>query len=169
MPDFDKIFSETKERPVIYKGMKLLRADKFPVANGDILIASIEATDSDHRQGLCIDITGHCEYEGKVFKHGKGIRMLFWEDTAPKEIKLKIFTKKDFVWIENIWENTNSYLVTDASGKSITKESKSVEYGHGSAAMIVEEIENGRRYRCNDGYPHENFDDIVFTVQKLAQ
>ena len=39
----------------------------------------------------------------------------------------------------------------------------------GGAAMIVEEIENGRRYRCNDGHPDENFDDIIFTIQKLTQ
>lgn len=32
--------------------------------------------------------------------------------------------------------------------------------------MIVEEIENGRRYRCNDGHPDESFDDINFSLQK---
>ena len=38
--------------------------------------------------------------------------------------------------------------------------------GYFGAAMIVEEIENGRRYRCNDWEPDEDFDDIIFTVQK---
>jgi len=33
--------------------------------------------------------------------------------------------------------------------------------------MIVEKIEGGRRYRCNDGFPDEDFDDIIFTVRKL--
>ena len=62
----------------------------------------------------------------------------------------------------------NSYLITTPSGEPITKESKSLESGHNGAAMIVEEIENGRRYRCNDGAPDEDFDDIVFTVQKIT-
>jgi hypothetical protein len=35
--------------------------------------------------------------------------------------------------------------------------------------MIVEEIENGRRYRCNDGVPDDDFDDIVFTVQRVKE
>jgi hypothetical protein len=32
--------------------------------------------------------------------------------------------------------------------------------------MIVEEIENGRRYYCNDGHPDEDFDDIIFELTK---
>jgi len=169
MPNFDKLFIESKGQPIIYNDKKLVRADKFPISNGDILIASIEHSNSDCRQGFCIDITGHCEMDGKVFKQGKGIRLLFWGDTAPKQIKLKVFTKKDFVWVENIWENSNSYLIGTPAGESITKESKSVDYGRNGAAMIVEEIENGRRYRCNDLHPDENFEDIIFTVQKLTQ
>ena len=30
----------------------------------------------------------------------------------------------------------------------------------GGAAMIVEEIENSKHYRCNDEHLDENFDDI---------
>ena len=36
----------------------------------------------------------------------------------------------------------------------------------GGAARIVEEIENGRRYSCNDRAPDDDFDDIVFTITK---
>ncbi len=43
---------------------------------------------------------------------------------------------------------------------------KSVDYGRYGSAMIVEEVEGGRRYRCNDWHPDDNFDDIVFTVRK---
>jgi hypothetical protein len=90
--------------------------------------------------------------------------MLFWEDGQlidPKNIEITVFTKTGHIVIYNIWEQTNQYI---ADG---LKESKSVEYWHGGSAMIVEEIENGRRYRCNDGTPDDDFDDIVFTVQKL--
>ncbi len=35
--------------------------------------------------------------------------------------------------------------------------------------MIVEEIENGKRYKCNDGHPDDaDFDNIVFTVQRIS-
>jgi len=163
MPNFDPLFSETKVRPIIYKGKSLVRVDKFPVQNGDVLIASIDEVDySKRQQGFSIDITGYCEINGKIHKKGKGIMVFLWHDKMPKQIEIKVFTKQDFVWIQNIWENTNRYRAY-----GIEKESKSTSYGCGGGAMIVEEIENGRRYRCNDGEPDEDFDDIIFTIQKL--
>lgn len=154
MPDFSEFFEANKGQPIQYKSNTVILIDKFPVTNGDILVCAIEKTNSDCRQGFYIDITGHCEMDGKVFKIGKGIKMLFWSDTTPKQIKLKVFTKIDFVRVQNIWEQT-SYLGT-----------KSLDYSRYGAAMIVEEIENGRRYKCNDWHPDDNFEDIIFTIQK---
>ena len=159
MPSFSEFFIKSKGQPIEYKGKVLKRVDKFPVSDGDILIISIEKTNSKDLQGVAIDITGSCEMNGKIWKKGKGVNMIFWEDATefdPKHIEIKIFTKKDFVWIQNIWEDIN-YL-----GK------KSIDYGRYGAAMIVEEIENGRRYKCNDWRPDENFDDIIFTVRKIT-
>ncbi len=167
MPDFDQLFMNTDEIFINYNEMIFYRIDKFPVSHSDTLICKIESSNSTRRQGLCIDITGYCEFEGEICKVGKGVRMLFWDDTAPKRIELKVITKKDFVIVYNIWERTSYYLVGSSTGEPIQKESKSIDYGHNGAAMIVEEIENGRRYRCNDGYPDEDFDDIIFTVQRL--
>ena len=161
MPDFTNFFVASKGQPITYKGQIIYGLDRFPVKNSDVLIAHIETANSEYRQGFCIDITGHCEMDGKTFKKEKGIRMLFWQDTAPQEIRLKVFTKKDHVVVYNIWEQTNYYL---AGGP---KESKSVEFWNNGAAMMTEEIENGRRYRCNDGTPDEDFNDIVFTVQRI--
>jgi hypothetical protein len=39
---------------------------------------------------------------------------------------------------------------------------------HNGAAMIVEPLPNGRRYRCNDGLADDDFDDIVFHLERLA-
>ncbi|NNM43911.1 MAG: hypothetical protein HKM07_06165 [Chlamydiae bacterium] len=160
MPSFQKLFEETDELTIQYKDKILHWADKFPVKDGDVLIASIEKTNSEWIQGLSIDITGSCEVNGKIWKQGKGVKMIFWEDSTvldPKHIEIKIFTKKSFVVIQNIWESINHLG------------NKSIDSGHNGAAMIIEEIENGRRYHCNDGHPDENFDDIVFTIQRLKQ
>jgi len=35
--------------------------------------------------------------------------------------------------------------------------------------MIAEEIENGFRYHCNDLYPDEDFDDIVFRIERCEE
>lgn len=168
MPNFEPLFVESRGQSIVYKGKNVIRIDKFPVKNGDTLIVSIEKTNAVERQGFIIDITGYCEMHGEICKKGKGIRMAFWEDTMPKQVQLKVFTKQDFVWIENIWEEETSYLITTPTGEPLERKSKLINYRVNGAAMIVEEIENGRRYRCNDGDPDEDFDDIIFTVRKLC-
>jgi hypothetical protein len=150
--------------------MNLYLADKFPVENGDTLICVIERTNSDTRQGFSVDVTGYCEMNGQVFKQGKGIMLLLWEDTSPKEFRLKVFTKKGFVWIQNICEVDYSYLITNEFGAPVEVHKKRTDYGHNGAAMIVEKIENGRRYKCSDTSSAEKadpFGDIVFTVQRM--
>ena len=137
-------------------GKTLVLADKFPVSNGDKIIISIDKTNSETKQGLSVDITGECEYLGQRFHKGKGVKMLFWEDTAPRRMELTITTKADFIWIQNIWESKTH------------QEIPYTDFGRYGAAMIVEEIEGGRRYCCNDWHPDENFDDIVFTVRKVG-
>jgi len=159
MPSFGDLFIESKGQPIIYQGHNLVIADKFPVADRDKLKISIEKTNSHYVQGLTVDITGSCEIMGEVKKKGKGVKMVFWEDSTmldPKNIIIVVFTKIGFIRVQNIWETT------DHRGK------KSIDSGHNGAAMIVEEIENGRRYHCNDGVPDDDFDDIVFTIQKLT-
>jgi len=164
MPDFFDLFLTSEGRSTTYKGRTIYLTDQFPVKNQDVLVVSVERVDSDYRQGFCIDVTGHCEVNGKLFKEGKGIRLLFWDDTVFKDMRIKIFTKKEFVKVYNIWEQKNQYLVDGAE-----KTSCSIESRHNGSAMLIEEIENGRRYRCNDGYPDEDFDDIIFTVQRIPQ
>ncbi|MBS0606515.1 MAG: hypothetical protein JSR57_06165, partial [Verrucomicrobia bacterium] len=80
---------------------------------------------------------------------------VLWADTADNPTKIKIFTKTDCVWIKNIWESPGN------------QDRKFVDSGHNGAGMIVEEIENGRRYQCNDGTPDANFADIIFTIRKF--
>ena len=154
MVDFSELFLIKKGQPIKYKNKLLYVVDKFPVSNNDILIITFESTKSKKIQGISVDITGKCELEGELFDKGKGVNMIFWEDTAPKSLELKVFTKQDYVFVQNIWESI-----------SLTG-NRCVDYGHFGAAMIIEEIENGRRYRCNDWEPDEDFDDIIFTVQK---
>ncbi|OHE78894.1 MAG: hypothetical protein A3F67_07780 [Verrucomicrobia bacterium RIFCSPHIGHO2_12_FULL_41_10] len=172
MPEFESLFREAKGNPVQYKGFEIKRIDKFPVKNGDVLVCSIEHAIEklEYLQGFCIDVTGHCELNGQICREGKGIRMIFWYGHTPPEFKLKIFTKYDFVVIYNICEVDNSFIASDESGNCIKKHSKYIDAKYNGAAMIVEEIEGGRRYRCSDTSSAEKsfpFNDIVFTVKKI--
>ncbi len=156
MPDFSEMFIKNKGKPITYKGNVLYMVDRFPIKNDSKIVICIESTNSKWLQGLSIDISGSCEVNGIKKEAGKGVNVLLWENSNlinPKHIEMRIFTKKDFISIKNVWD----------TGKG------SVEAWYWGAAMILEEIENGRRYRCNDGHPDEDFDDIVFTVKRVVK
>ena len=161
MPDFSEIFIKNKGKPIQYKGKTLVMTDYIPFEDGDRFLFTFEQTNSEWRQGIGLYMFGHIEIE--CLKKTVEDRTVFFEDTSPKEIIVSLWAekirkyhpkrlpKKNLLGIKNIWDT--------GSG--------SIESWDWGAAMIVEEIENGKRYRCNDGHPDEDFDDIVFTVQRL--
>ncbi len=174
MPCFDNEFIKAKDGAVYYKGLKLVRLDRFPVENGDTLVLSIEKTvkGSRYLQGFCIDVTGHAEVNGEIFKKKKHVGVRFWEDSTPQQQKIRVFTKTGSVAIYNICESDVTYLTNDDMGNPRAGSSKSVDCWIGGAAMIVEEIPNGRRYRCSDVScvdKKDQFSDIVFIVQRLKE
>lgn len=152
MPCFEEYFRKTNGHAIEYKGLNLSLYDEFPVSDGDRLILSIESTKSKHKQGFSIYIKGTCVCNGEYHEHINGVKMLFWEDTTPKRVELTVNTTEKSITIQNFWE------ITNYQGNSFR------DCSHNGAAMIVEEIENGRRYRCNDITPDDDFDDIIFTV-----
>ena len=173
MPSFENLFNESKGAAIEYKGMTLHSSDNFPVSNGDKLIICIESTESKRPQGLSVYIIGSFELLGEIQKKGKAVAPLFWEDSEvldPKHIEITVFTQKGFVMIQNICEVEYSYLTSDASGAPVEVHKKKTSSGQNGAAMLIEEIENGRRYRCSDVVVEDKedlFNNIVFTVQKL--
>jgi len=171
MPEFESLFRESKGQPIHYNGTKIQRIDRFPVKTGDILVCSIEKAikKEGYLQGFCVNVTGHAEVDGEIFKKGKGIRLHFWDGSCQKEVKIKIFTKLDHVIVYNVCEIDGTYLGNDVDGSPLERHSKTLDYCYNGAAMIVEEIKNGRRYRCSDtssAEKEDQFGDIVFTVQK---
>ena len=161
MPNFSELFFQTKGQPIRYKENTLVMVDQFPFENGDQILIIFEKTNSKWKQGIGFILFGFFEVDGKRYPD----RIVLWEDTSPKEQIITLFyestkrkqpkgiTAKGLLAIKNIWDTGTG----------------TIQSWFGGAAMIVEEIENGRRYRCNDGHPDENFDDIVFTVQRLPK
>lgn len=73
MTEFDKLFLESKNKPVIYEGKEVRRYDYFPVKDNDTLVVEIESSNEKFRQGLTIEIVGACELHGHVIRQGKGL------------------------------------------------------------------------------------------------
>ncbi len=161
MPNFTESFIRSKGLAIEYKGLNLVMGDYLSFTDGDHLLITFEKTNSEWRQGIGLRVFGFFEINGNPFPD----RVILWEDTSPKTQIITIhqdqtkrkqpkrLPQKGLLGIKNIWDPGTG----------------SVESWYGGAAMIVEEIESGRRYRCNDGHPDENFDDIVFTVQRVPK
>ena len=100
-----------------------------------------------------------------IFFHSKGAHFKLneierlnachlWESESPKINSLKILKsgKTDFkVW--NIWRIDKGPM----------------SYGSNGSAMFVEQLADGRRYNCNDGYPDEDFNDLIFQINWILK
>lgn len=146
MPDFSKLFINSKGSPIEYKGKKLCMFDDFPVSSGDKVLLTIEKTNSEWKQGCGLSYKGSFEAQGQTFYN----KISFWDGESPPQVLITVFPKKGSkaILVKNLWD----------TGDGV------VEAWTWGAAMIIEEIPNDRRYYCNDGHPDENFDDIVFTI-----
>ena len=78
--------------------------------------------------------------------------MEVWVDSAPPEVVAHCMTEDGNLSVCNIWD----------SGRGRGRESQA----H-SSGMLVEDLPDGRRYRCNDIGFDTNFDKLVFRIQKL--
>ena len=164
MPDFGQLFIKTGGQAIEYNGKILVMSDEIAFEDGDHILVTIEKTHSEWKQGVGLCLFGFFEEQGDRFKdriilwdnlHTKSVELILWKNTTKRKHSKRL-PKNGILHVYNVWEI-----------KSLTGH-PCVHYWHHGAAMIVEEIENGRRYRCNDGHPDDNFDDIVFTIQKIS-
>ena len=148
MTCFQDLFTESKGQPINYCGRILHLADQFPTHGTKTLRLVFESTNGDWRQGVALDVDGSFVVNGRKIPRS----IVLWEDTAPSVVEFEIPRPAQRVTVWNVWDSGNG--ATDA--------------WHNGAAMIVEDIGNGRRYRCNDGMADEDFDDIVFRLERVT-
>lgn len=146
MVSFQELFTQSRGQPIEYQGLTLKLLDEFPLQGSRRLRLTFESTESEWRQGLALRVKGSFVIDGR--KISKAI--VLWQDTAPSAVEIDVRTKEDHVTVNNVWDHSDGVI----------------QAWHNGAAMIVDEIPNGRRYRCNDGHPDENFTDIVFRIER---
>lgn len=145
---FEDLFNESDGNPINYKNNVVCLSDKLLVQNNDTFKLTFESTCSEWKQGVSLFVKGSFVIDSKTFKRGINL----WEHTAPTLTIFTIVSKKpiDLV-VCNIWD----------IGDGV------VHSSHNGAAMIVEDIRNGKRYLCNDGYPDDDFNDLIFRIEKV--
>jgi hypothetical protein len=149
MPSFEFLFTQSKGQPVLYAGETIQMVDHLPLLNGQWFKLVFESINSDWRQGVNLTTDGGFLVNGKFFK--KSIAL--WHDTAPKESIIQIQTKRGDCGIKNVWDTGNGVM----------------ESWHNGAAMIVSEGNGVRQYKCNDGKPDEDFNELVFRIETSFQ
>ncbi len=150
MPEFDREFAAATGEPVEYRGHQLIRLDRLPLHGATKVRVVFEAVNSEWRQGVRL------KCEGRFLVNGRGIPgkggFVLWPDTAPPEVEVEVSSPTSEVLVYNVWDTGDG----------------TIHSWHNGAAMIVEDISDGRRYRCNDGEADDDFDDIVFRVERVA-
>jgi hypothetical protein len=147
MPSFEELFLKSKGRPVKHRGKVLQMVDHIDVHSGQEFILAFESTNSKWRQGV------YCETNGVFIVLGQELEqaVVLWSDTSPNEVMIKVKTKNGKISIRNVWDTGDGIMHS----------------WHNGGAMIVETHDGLRRYKCNDGFPDDDFDDLVFSLQIL--
>jgi len=146
MADFETLFIASRGKPVAYGGRELHMVDLVPCTDGERFRLAFESARSNWRQGVMFDAAGTLEVLGQVIEGP----VVLWQDTAPATVDIVVRAHKGPMQVKNVWQ----------TGDGV------VHSWHNGAAMVIEPLPAGRRYRCNDGHPDEDFDDLVFRLER---
>lgn len=146
MPCFEDFFRKSSGNPITYNGRTLVLLDRFPVDDNSTFLLTFERASGPWRQGVVLKTRGCLSVNGKIAKDG----IILWCDTAPEVVRCRVKTTTGFIEVNNVWDTGDG----------------SAQAWHNGAAMVVEDIANGRRYWCNDGHPDDDFEDLVFRLEK---
>ncbi len=149
MPSFEDMFMKSKGKPVTYQGKTLVMLDDFPTEGATKMRLVFEICNGEWRQGASLRFRekGEIVMNGQHLKHA-----VCWHDTAPQTVEFAVTGEAGTIEVKNVWDVGNGVI----------------ESWHNGAAMIVESIPDGRRYRCNDGLADDDFNDIVFRLERIA-
>lgn len=143
--EFEKLFIESKGQPIIYKSKELKMIDKISLSSNK-LILDIEfvSTNSKWKQGIVLKTNGDFHVNGQKVPQ----KIVLWEHTAPKKNTIQLNSKDKLLSVYNVWET----------------EDGTVHFWHSAAAFFIEKSNESKIYYCNDGYPDEDFDDLIFKI-----
>lgn len=107
----------------------------------------MQPVNSDWRQGVNLRTDGSLEVNNRSIPKS----VVFWTDSAPPDILMKVHTKKGEIQVRNVWDTGDGVMHS----------------WHNGAAMIVDvdATSGARTYRCNDGRPDDDFDELTFVIE----
>lgn len=119
--------------------------EAFPIQDGERLELTFEGGHAERPQGVWLSTDVHVVINAMEYPSAS-----VWQDSAPQTVRIQCRTMNGALMLYNIWER---------EGKP-----ESLAW---SSGMLVEELERGRRYRCNDIGFETKFDKIVFRLERV--
>lgn len=144
--EFEQLFLESQGQPILYKGKELIMIDKINLLNNEANFKiKFLKTDSHLMQGIMLETKGVFKVNGKK----ASIKIVLWENTAPEDINVCVNSKNKEVIIYNVWKSLD----------------ETIHYWHNGGAMYVQYFDNYRIYNCNDGFPDDDLNDLIFKIE----
>lgn len=143
---FETLFERSNHEPIEYDGKIVSHADtvKIPIGRTKFIVR-FEQVNSDWEQGIFVKGQGPFTINKEVMATG----FYLWHSTSPTIVECEAQSETGEFKVWNTWRVNGGPM----------------QYGHNGAAMYFEEIPNGKRYFCNHGYPDDDFDDLIFTIE----
>ena len=145
---FQRAFERSNGNPIEYSGRIIQLFDLFPVKYGERLQIVVESVNSDYPQ--VIQLEGRIVLDGE--RHEKSC-IYVDSNKLPFETEVTSRKRNGYLWVCNGWTKSTSH--------------RKVDWSEGGAAMIVEELSNGRRYNCNDFQLNDDFNDLIFRIERV--
>ena len=124
----------------------VVKIEVFPIHDGELLKLTFESVQSPWRHGVWLKAD-----EPLIVNKERCPSVELWQDTAPREVLIECHTRNGWLHLYNIWDK--------GSGQASQL---------WSSGMLVEELPNGRRYRCNDIGFDTTFEKLVFRVERVV-
>jgi hypothetical protein len=148
MINFEDLFVASRGQPVEYEGEIIQLTDALSLPGAATVRIIREGSKRGWRQGIHLSTDGHFIVNEQTIPKA----VVLWADTAPAIVSVGIHSESGTCHVKNVWDTGDGTM----------------QSWHNGAAMIVEHIDSGRLYRCNDGKPNADFDDLVFRLELIA-
>jgi len=124
----------------------------IPVKDGEVLVLVFEAMNSDWEQLVHLESDVAVLVDGVSYTRG----VLVSYDGGQSIHRIICRTKEGTLWVWNAWQYRG------AQGEL------RLESCENFAGMLVEELTNGYRYCCNEGRDDDDYDDLVFRIERTG-
>jgi len=84
--------------------------------------------------------------------HRKGATIIY--DPQNPECTLACLTREGMLWVWSVWDYRPQGVRAVLSQRMYS-------------GMLVEELPTGFRYRCNEGRDDDDYDDLIFRIERI--